>query len=701
MVEMFRNLFFGKDVLPEHKIYNTVQLVTLVGAITATFLVWIFIPDERAVYYSVGMVILSLLTLLEPLRTGNYVYPAVIMSMVFNFVFLTLLFVHFNKMICCIPAYFIMGLLYTILMVPGKLGVFLMLSQAIFYVCCILFLGRNMVVPFKNGGESLFDYIGVIIAVIISSLTSGLAIHFKVKLHRNENKKLEDYHLEVMDAYNSKDIFLINMSHEIRTPMNAIVGTVNILLDQDVNEKVRDCVYNILNSCNALLSITNELMDLSKSDSDEMVIFNTRYDLGELLLEIINMMSVRMMEGDVELIVDIASDMPKYLYGDCSKIRQLFINILNNAVKYTREGHIILRVYKRDVKENEIMLCVDVEDTGIGIKEESKLKLFNVYQRVEENEKINRNIEGTGLGLSICKEIIDRLEGNISVESVYHQGSTFSFEVPQIIDSKEILINCEFDKNISILIFEKNDECYENFKSIMSNFDIEADYVFDSIQLENMINMKQYDYIFMDRDHYIQNIKFIDVNIKEEKLIIISRINQTVSLNKYGSILTRPVHALNIATVLHNETNGYVRDVIKQGGFVCRDANILVVDDNLTNLNVARGLLKKYEANVITALSGKECLNILANQEIDMIFLDYMMPEMNGIDTLNNIRAMENEKFRVLPVIALTANVVNGAREMFLEAGFNDYISKPIAVDRMEKALKTFIPRNKITGRNK
>lgn len=701
---MYKNiydLFFGEDVLPEHKIYNTVQLVALVGAIVATFLVWIFIPDERAVFYSVGMVILAVFTMIEPVRTGNYIYPTVIMSFIFNFGFLTILFLYFDKMICCIPAYFIMGLLYTIMMIPGKIGLIIMLIEAVYYFYFIIAYGKNMEIPFLNGTETIGDYIGVVVAVFIASFTGGLAVYYRVKLHQKENNKLEEYHAEVMDAYNSKDIFLINMSHEIRTPMNAIVGNVNLLLNQDVNDKVKDSVYNILNSCNALLSITNELMDLSKSDSEEMVIYNTRYDISELVLEIINMISVRMMEGDVEFVVDIAKDMPKYLYGDSSKIRQLFINILNNAVKYTKEGYIKLRIYKEDIKDDNILLCVEVKDTGIGIKEESKNKLFNLYQRVDENDKAVRNIEGTGIGLTICKEIVDKMGGSISVESIYHEGSTFTFKVPQKNDSDENIINLIFDKKLNVLVFEKDDVGSDRIKSIMKDFDMPADYVYDSIQFENMLNMKKYDYIFIDREHYMQNIKFIDVSITDERLVILSRINQNVSLTRLGTILTRPVHILNVASILHDETTSYIRDIVKPGSFVLNNANILVVDDNLTNLNVARGLLKRYEANVITALSGKECLNILENQEVDMIFMDYMMPEMNGIDTLNHIRSMDNEKLQTVPVIALTANVVNGAREMFLEAGFNDYISKPIAIDRIEKALMTFIPRSKILGKNK
>ena len=163
-------------------------------------------------------------------------------------------------------------------------------------------------------------------------------------------------------------------------------------------------------------------------------------------------------------------------------------------------------------------------------------------------------------------------------------------------------------------------------------------------------------------------------------------------------MLTRPIHALNIAALLKNETNSYVREVSRKGGFTCPNANILVVDDNYTNLNVASAILEKYGATVLTALSGKDCLRLLKDHDIDMIFLDYMMPEMNGIDTLENIRRMPGSKYVQMPVIALTANVVSGAREMFLEAGFDDFMAKPISIDKMDRVLRKYLRKELIVS---
>ncbi len=701
MIKWFKSQYLNEDQSVEVRIFNSVHMIFILGMLLTSIMIYAFFPEIKAFYISIGIVVLSILTFIEANRTGAYFSCAIVQSLTLNFLFLPVLYLYYDKAGCCISIYFMLGLLYTALLISGKTSAVLLVVQTISY-CAILIYDYNKTGSFYiSGSVNLIDYLGVLLAILFTGICGGVAVKYRMILYVKEQEKAEKFHIEAMDSYIAKDIFLINMSHEIRTPMNAIVGTVDLLLDQDVNEHVRDSVYNILNSCNALLSITNELMDLSKSESREITIYLTRYDVGELLMEIVNMMSVRLMDSEVELIVEVSGDIPKYLYGDSSKLRQIFINVLNNAVKYTKHGKIYLRVTKKDVDVNKINLFAEVEDTGAGIKAENIPKLFKVYQRVEEEDSEKRNIEGTGLGLSICKEILDKMGGEISVRSDYHVGSTFYFNVPQQVDAKELLIDIKKPETFKVIVYEKNDEQNSNIKRIFESMKINADYVRDRDTFEHFILERTYTHIFIAYDRYMEHIRFLDRRLSTEKLVIISEINQIVSLNKFGCILTRPIHVMNVAAVLLNENNSYVREIIKKGGFICPTATILVVDDNLTNLNVASGLLKKYEANIITALSGKECLNILENQEVDMVFLDYMMPEMNGIDTLNRIRQMDNERLKTLPVIALTANVVNGAREMFLEAGFDDYISKPIEVDRIERALKTFISKDLIVGKNR
>lgn len=701
MLQQLYGRYFGDQVSNERKVFNSIHVISIIGLTFTTILVYLYIPGRIPFYFSIGIVIMAMLTLVEANRINNIKIPVFIMSAVFNYVFMSLVYLSYGRLVCMIPVYFIFGLLYSALLISDKWGLVLTIIQTVFYIALIIYGSRIQTYPLLEEHELLKDYSGVYIAVAVSGVVGGLAVRYRIRIQEREREKADKLHEQIMKDYLSKDIFLINMSHEIRTPMNAIVGTVNLLLDQNVNDRVRDGVYNILNSCNALLAITNELMDVSKADSDQVQVNTIRYDFGDLLQEIVNMISVRLMDSGVDLYVDIAKDVPRYMYGDPSKLRQLLINLLNNAVKYTRVGRIDLKVSCRDAVDDQITLCVQVKDTGIGIKPENMPKLFSVYERFLEGDSDHRNVEGTGLGLSICKEILDKLGGEIHVQSEYHVGSTFSFTVPQKIEKDVYLLQGELPDHLRALLYEKDEEAQEYLEGVLTTLGVPFFSPQDAKTFEESILSRQFTHLFISYDKYMEHIKFLDTMIRGEKLVMITELSHTTPLHKYGCVLTRPAHILNVRAALANENNNYVHEIIRRGGFTCPGATILVVDDNLTNLTVAEGLLKKYDATILTALSGMECLNILENSPVDLVFLDYMMPELNGIDTLQKIRELPNPLMKELPVIALTANVVNGAKEMFLDAGFDDYIAKPIEIDRIERSLKTFLPREMIVVKNR
>lgn len=700
MIQQIYDRFFGDQVSNDRRVFNSIHVISIIGLIFTTFLVYIYIPGRIVLYSSVGIVLLCMLTLVEANRIDNTKIPVIIMSSVFNYIFLPLAYLSYGRVVCVIPVYFIFGLLYCALLLSDKWGLILTIVQTVFYIVLIIYGSSVQASPLLEGQELLKDYTGAYVAVVVSGFVGGLAVRNRIIIQEKERIRADQLHEMIMKDYITKDIFLVNMSHEIRTPMNAIVGTVNLLLEQNVNDRVRDGIYNILNSCNALLSITNELLDTSKTDIQQVTVNTGRYDLKELLLEIINMITVRLMGSEVDLYVEISDKVPRYLYGDASKIRQLFINLLNNAVKYTRTGRIDLKISTKVKSNEEVLLCVDVKDTGIGIKEENLPKLFRAYERVQEGEKAQRGVEGTGLGLAICQEILNKLGGEIRVKSEYHVGSTFSFFVPQKADMETMLVEEIKAGEMRVLLYEKDEEAQEYLQQIFEQLKVPYYCPEDTKDFEENLLSRQYSHLFLAYERYMENIKFLDTMIRNEKLVMITDISHSAPLYKYGCVINRPAHVLNARSALTNESNSYVHEIIRKGGFTCPDATILVVDDNLTNLTVAQGLLKKYEATILTALSGMECLNILENSHVDMIFLDYMMPEMNGIDTLIKIREMDDPQNSMVPVVALTANVVNGAKEMFMEAGFDDYISKPVQIDRLERTLKTFLPREMIIAKN-
>ena len=696
MINFIKSLYH-KENNEEMYVFNVNHTICIIGMILMSIIVSFFFTNPLAIYLSFGICVLFMLTMAEANRTHKIKRSIIFMSVVFNFLFMPIIFQLFDRNICVIPVYFLFGLMYSTVLLDAKTAIILGSIETLNYSILLFRASSVMSTGLENATQKdiYISYLGAVISVVVVGLCAGATVRFRFMFYQKAQEEAEKLKAEAMDAYVAKDMFLINMSHEIRTPMNAIVGTVDLLLDQEVSEHVSDSVYNILNSCNALLSITDELMDLSKSENGEVELFVSTYDLSDLLMEVINMMTVRLTESNLSFFVDINRNIPRFLYGDASKLRQLFVNLLNNAVKFTRSGKIILRVDYRLIENDTIELIVDVEDTGIGIRKEDIPSLFkrNEYEEIDEE---NANLDGSGLGLAICAQIINEMKGEISVQSEYQSGSVFTFKIPQRFTSMDTIAYIPDPHLFRVLVFEKDIDHSKHVGKIMQSFDINTDFARTKQDIERLMNINKYTHVFISNERYEECESVLNNRLVEENIVAFLDIDDNVQISKASTVLTRPIHTLNIAALLKNETNTYVREITRKGGFTCPRANILVVDDNYTNLNVAGAILEKYGANVLTALSGKDCLRILKDHEVDMIFLDYMMPEMNGIDTLEHIRKLPGSKYISMPVIALTANVVSGAREMFLEAGFDDFMAKPISIDKMEKVLRKYLRRELI-----
>lgn len=674
--------------------FNLVQFIYLIGLVLMSGVIYVCIPDPFYLYLTIVMIFLLFVAIIDVNRTGMMKKCICITSVASNIIYLPLCYYGFGKLICCVPMYFVLGILYTVLLLNGRLGAVLSIIETV-YLCGVIIIVGNKLPNFFTNPPTGLDYIAIAIAFVLVSILSGIAIKTKVTQYDFEFEKLQNAHENVISAYNSKDIFFANTSHEIRTPLNAIVGTVNILLDEDLSPQVRDYVYNILNSCNALLAITDELMELSNTETNDVMLNATKFDFAEMVSEVINMMSVRLMESDVTLYVNISKDVPKYLYGDKVKVRQLFINILNNAVKYTKEGKIVFSICSEWDEQGRRVVKSSVKDTGIGIKPEILPKLFDDYKR-DDNDSEKRNIEGTGLGLSLCKELIEKMGGKIYVESEYHVGSTFYFDIPQKMEFEEPIAYVENRKEAAAIIFEKNEELAESLKEVLASLSVFAVIASDRMEFEERVLSGQYNYVFIALERYLENQRFIDRKLGNHRMVLISDIAQSVQMSRSCYMLTRPAHIINVAMAYRNESSAFSREIIQSGGFTCPNTTILVVDDNFTNLEVASGLLKKYDATIVTAISGHDCLKMFDSMHIDIVFLDYMMPEMNGIDTFYEMRKLNNENAKTVPVVALTANVVSGAKEMFIDAGFCEYITKPIDVKKLEMVLKKNLPREQL-----
>ena len=493
-------------------------------------------------------------------------------------------------------------------------------------------------------------------------------------------------------ANEAKSNFLANMSHEIRTPMNAIIGMAEIALMGELPTEQKNTVMQIHSAGKNLLSIINDLLDFSKIESGKMEIMEEPYQPMSVINDVVNIINTRIGEKPLEFITDIAPDLPMELFGDGVRIKQVIINLVNNAVKFTKEGAVFLKVSSSFIDEKRIELKIVVEDTGIGIKPEDLDKLFQSFQQVDS--KRNRNIEGTGLGLSISKQLLELMDGTISVESEYGKGSIFTCTLPQkvLAEAEEIKVkeNCG-GKVISLIA---NPYVENQIKKDVLTWGMEYKALKEEQELTDMED-EGISYLFVEEKVCSDKVlSFLKNHLWVEGIVLSEFESITIYDLSNIMVVKKPLYSLNMGRIF-NKKKLYGCEYDESDNclnFIAPEAKVLVVDDNSVNLTVAKGLLKPLKIQVDTAESGKEALEKICAMDYDCVLMDHMMPEMDGVETTHNIRESGNQ----IPVIALTANAVSGTKDMFLREGLNDFVAKPIEIKVLASKLKQWLPKEKI-----
>ena len=432
----------------------------------------------------------------------------------------------------------------------------------------IAYQNPQMVVWFSSEKEVVMD---LLIGFCASSISVAAVMYLHFRMYNKQQEILEEARIEAQSANKAKSAFLANMSHEIRTPINVMLGMNEMILRESESEEIRQYAKSIERSGGYLISLINNILDISRIESGKMEIEEGKYELRQLLDEVMLIAEKQAEQKSLKMNLIFDKTLPAYLIGDVIHIKQILLNLINNAVKYTKEGQIDIKVSKN---AEETKLIFEVKDTGIGIKEENLPILFDAFMRVDS--KKNKKIKGTGLGLAIAKQLAEQMDGMIWVESVYGKGSSFFVQLPM--------------KKVS--------------------------------------------------DGKISNVEW-------------------------------------------KET-----DERKRRSFVAPQAKILIVDDNPENLMVTRSLLKRTAVFVDTAASGEECVHKVRQNVYDLILLDYMMPQMDGIDTIRELK--KDVQFHI-PVIALTADVTKGIEQTFLREGFCAYLSKPVMWSKLEDLLMKYL----------
>ena len=484
------------------------------------------------------------------------------------------------------PYWCLLIMLYTLATIPGRTALVLVICDVLVTAGCYLFTWYRPDLVATLSDQEV--YLNSVTQLSGNLFVCGSTFLFQLYMAHQERNLLKAQRDETEELNRAQNRFFSSMSHEIRTPINTIIGLNEMnMRDESLSEEAYTNNRNIQGASNMLLALINDILDMSKIESGKMDIVPVVYETGTMLSEIVNMIWGRANSKGLAFAVEVDPALPMRLYGDEVRIKQVLINLLNNAVKYTQEGSVTLKIQCDRTSENHVRVTYRVEDTGMGIKKEAIPELFDAFKRVDQ--AANRNIEGTGLGLSIVKQIVDLMDGEIWVDSIYTKGSIFSVSFPQeIVDAAEI-----------------------------------------------------------------------------------------------GEL---SLSATKTATK---------RDVYLQR-FEAPAASLLIVDDNEMNLQVESKLLAATKMQIDLAMSGRECLSMTLRKKYDVIFMDHLMPEMDGIEALREIRAQQGGLNRDTKVLALTANAGSENQALYTREGFDGYLVKPVTGEQLENALLDVLPREKI-----
>ncbi len=612
-IRKYFGYFFRSELTIKHKLVNVilgcallVQIPSIILTIAVGTNIWGII-----IQFLMAVFIAAILYLTN--RFPDSLVPSILIATVANMIGFPLMYFMCGGYRTGIVIWMLFGAIFTWLLVDVKWSV--VISVIVFCLLngCLRFEEHypQYVSFLDTRNDEILDtgiafiFVTVIFGLIFKYQTYAYEKQARTLKENDEelrklNEELAEANTRLESASAAKSSFLANMSHEIRTPINAVLGMDEMILRECKDKQILEYANDIDSAGHQLLSLVNDILDFSKIESGKMELHPVEYELFSVMNDCYNMIFMRAKRKELEFIVENDPEIPAFLYGDEVRIRQVIMNLLTNAVKYTKDGSVRLIFNYEKIDDDNIKLIVSVKDTGIGISGENQKYLFDSFRRVDE--KANRNIEGTGLGLSITKKFTEMMGGTVGVESVLYEGSTFTVQIPQKIADRATV----------------------------------------------------------------------------------------------GPFAER----LNHKAAQAEEDADKAREEEKKDRFTAPRARILVVDDVKMNLNVVRLLLKNTGMQIDLASSGEECLKYTLVKRYDIILMDHMMPIMDGIEALHKIREQADGLNADTPVVALTANALVGAQEMYLDEGFVSYISKPVKSIDLEAALVKLLPKDKIVREN-
>ncbi len=570
-------------------------------------------------------------------------------------------------------------------------------------VSFILILGYHTFSLFAFASESANDVMSIL-------LQSGNVIlleyimYIWTKRNNDGSNRLVAAVEELEMAEESKNDFLANVSHEIRTPINTICGMSELVLREELPENVTEKIKDIERSGHDLMMVVSDILDFSELQSGKIELEEEAYNIASTINDVINVAMSRKKDKKIELIVDCDANIPSGLLGDEKKLRRVIMSLVDNAIKFTEEGCVSIGIgYRKETYG--INLAVTVKDTGIGMDEQSLEKIFVSFNQADA--KRNRHEGGVGLGLAISHALVQKMGGAITVKSKPGKGSIIKFVVPQKVLDETPIASIQNKENINVATYIDmeqfdmmaiRDEYTDNIIHMVEQLKAKCQICRNLQELQRREEKEKFSHVFISVVEYKEGKEYFDELANETNVIVVlDDYDEKYVTNPQLLKVYKPFYILTILSVINNlESNGKDRRRKMGEKFMIKNARVLVVDDNHTNIRVIEGLLNWYGIEVTTAESGKEALEKIMTADYDFVFMDHMMPEMDGVETLHQIRTKVGTYFQNVPIVVLTANAVAGTRETLLSEGFDDFLEKPVERSVLERVLKRNLPAEKI-----
>ena len=505
---------------------------------------------------------------------------------------------------------------------------------------------------------------------------------------------------ELMDAKRENERFLVNVSHELRTPINAVNGMSEIILHRELDDGLRAEVESIQNAGRRLYGQVSDILDYSELITDTLVVSAEDYEPLSVINDAIMGLQWQRMNQKLDVAIDIQPDMPKLLHGDAGKLKKIILALMDNVIKFTESGGAYLYIGTRE-EEYGINLNIDVWDTGIGMSEEQLQQIFTHFYKGDSD--IERKTGGLGLGLAIVHGMVTAMGGFISIKSKVSEGTHVHVVIPQQVVDRKASISVEKSREFQIVCYFNTEkyvrsEVADYYASMIGHiknaFDFNISRADSLDSLKKMVAENPVTHVFVANWEYGMDRKYFEDLSKKVYTVVFADDSFTLPENSNVHVLRKPVYLLSVINLLNMTMPGTFKDgrnAEQEEKLHFDGVRALVVDDDSMNLVVADGILKTYGIEADTCLSGEHAIEKCVITDYQIIFMDHMMPGMNGVVAMQKIRELRNGHYKHIPIVVLTANAVSGAREMFLGEGFDEFISKPIEITAMSRVLRKML----------